>query len=86
MFNKIEQKNVFIYGSIIGGFIANKKYEDALFYFEDMKKKGIIPNNVIYILILKISSETKNLELGKQLHDEIIKTGIKQNIELQDYH
>ena len=65
IFNKIQEKNVFIYGAMIKGCITNKKYEEALFYFDDMKKNGIIPDDVIYILILKACCRNKKFRIRK---------------------
>ena len=73
MYLKIQKKeNTVIYNCIIDILINNEKFDDALKYYEQMKQERFIPDNVTYTLILKLCTETSNLELGKEISDQIL--------------
>ena len=53
--------------------------------FEQMQQHGIQPNIITFISLLSSCGEVSNLNLGKQLHSKLIKSGIQLNINVQTY-
>lgn len=40
--------------------------------FEEMKKCGVKPNNITYVSLISMCTNTRSIELGKKIHSEIL--------------
>ncbi|KAH7280744.1 hypothetical protein KP509_36G012600 [Ceratopteris richardii] len=61
--------------SLIAGYARRKQGQDALDCFELMQKKGVPPNEVTYVYVLKACAVTGDITKGKQIHEEISRKG-----------
>ncbi|KAH7284481.1 hypothetical protein KP509_34G056100 [Ceratopteris richardii] len=79
LLDRYDIKDVIAWTALIAGYVRAGQCEDAFYLFEHMQQKGISPNAVTYACILKACGTLGALEMGKQIHDEIMKQGLLQN-------
>ena len=76
-------QDVVSWSALIAGYAQLEKYDDALECFEQMKSEGVSPNEVTFISVLKACGNDKAIDIGKQVHSEILSRGyLKGNIML----
>ena len=71
VFKKIKKPDLIGYNALISAFIQNEKFGDALFYFKQMKRKKISPDDITFSLILKVYAELKELDVGLEMYENI---------------
>ncbi|KAL4573483.1 hypothetical protein LXL04_020291 [Taraxacum kok-saghyz] len=76
LFNKMPHRDPISWGAIISGYSHLGHNEKALRLFIDMKRDGERANRSIFSCILSTCAEITALELGNQLHSQIIKVGL----------
>ncbi|KAI5080295.1 hypothetical protein GOP47_0005774 [Adiantum capillus-veneris] len=80
---ELPMQNVVTWNALISGFIEWDHAEQALNCYQKMLHKGILPNTVTYICVLKACASLRAIEKGEQIHDEIVRQGIlHENIAL----
>ncbi|GMH01671.1 hypothetical protein Nepgr_003510 [Nepenthes gracilis] len=60
------------YNALIRGFLKRKKYVEAESLFEEMRRKGLIPDKEIYNFYLDRSFQEGNMDMALELCDETI--------------
>lgn len=75
-FNEKLFENVVVWTSLLTGFGANDKHEDALRVFRDMMRLGIVPNQSSFTSALNSSREIEAHDCGKGIHSAAIKLGL----------
>ncbi|KAJ7568880.1 hypothetical protein O6H91_01G051500 [Diphasiastrum complanatum] len=80
MFNNMHDKNVVSWTAMIAGYAQQGLGKEALALYEQMKKEGVQPNNITYIVLLKACASIAAMEQGKQLHLDIIKSGFQSDV------
>lgn len=78
--NQTPERDVFIWTTIISGFIRNMKVREAIAALQEMEMSETVPNNFTYSTILNACSSILSLELGKQVHSRVIMAGLKDDI------
>ncbi|KAH6765258.1 Pentatricopeptide repeat superfamily protein [Perilla frutescens var. frutescens] len=76
-FNEKLHQNVVVWTSLLTGYGANDKHEDALRVFGDMIRLGIIPNQSSFTSALNSSREMEAHDWGKGIHGAAIKLGLE---------
>ncbi|XP_052191059.1 pentatricopeptide repeat-containing protein At2g33680 isoform X1 [Diospyros lotus] len=79
-FGCLEQPDIVLWTSMIGGYVQNGESEEALNLFCQMQNKGLLPNELTIVSVTKACSNLAALQQGKQIHACIIKYGF--NIEV----
>ena len=64
------------WNALIAGYTQQGQRKEALDLFESMKSEGYSPDAVTFTCILKACGKTKNVQMGKQIHEEIINMGL----------
>ncbi|CAF0942238.1 unnamed protein product [Didymodactylos carnosus] len=83
----LTNNSVFEWDVLLKRYKTNKQNEEALKLFHDgINKKKLIPNYIIYLLVLGICSDLGSLEKGKEIHKMIMNTkdDIKNNLKIQN--
>ncbi|KAJ0093030.1 hypothetical protein Patl1_25734 [Pistacia atlantica] len=75
VFNSFKPKNVYLYNSLINGYVKNHDYDEAFDLFSDMCYSNVSPDDFTLATIAKVSGEIKDLSLGKLIHGKSIKVG-----------
>ncbi|MED6145908.1 Pentatricopeptide repeat-containing protein [Stylosanthes scabra] len=71
VFSKLENKCVYAWTAIIGGFAVHGKGREALDWFIQMQKEGIKPTSITFTAILTACSHAGLVEEGKSMFDSM---------------
>ncbi|KAL9999155.1 putative tetratricopeptide-like helical domain superfamily [Helianthus debilis subsp. tardiflorus] len=74
-FDHLQEPDVVLWTSMIGGYVQNGENERAIDLFCKMQTQGISPNEPTMASVLKACSSLAALEQGKQIHATTIKHG-----------
>ncbi|KAK2359668.1 pentatricopeptide repeat-containing protein, mitochondrial [Trifolium repens] len=77
---RLEEQTTVSWNSIISGFSSQKQGENALRYFSQMLQVGLIPDNFTYATVLDICANLATVELGKQIHGQILKLQLHSDV------
>ncbi|MCL7046828.1 hypothetical protein MKW94_022157 [Papaver nudicaule] len=83
VFDKIENPSVNHYNIIIRGFASsaeNNSLENSLYFFYEMLKNGLVPDNFTIPFILKACAKAKALREGEAIHCYAVKTGVSLDV------
>ncbi|XP_021765200.1 pentatricopeptide repeat-containing protein At2g33680-like [Chenopodium quinoa] len=75
-FDCLQEPDVVLWTSMIGGYIQHGDNEEALSLYGRMEAEGILPNDLTIASVLKGCSSLAALEQGKQVHARAIKYGL----------
>lgn len=75
-FDYLQEPDVVLWTSMIGGYVQNGENESALYLYCRMQSEGIIANELTMASVLKACASLAALEQGKQMHAGIIKHGL----------
>lgn len=79
-FDYLQEPDVVLWTSMIGGYVQNGDNEEALALYAQMEAKGVPPNDLTITNVLKGCSSLAALELGKQIHAHAIKYGLGREV------
>ncbi|XP_052183575.1 pentatricopeptide repeat-containing protein At3g24000, mitochondrial-like [Diospyros lotus] len=74
-FNKLNERDLFTWTTIISGYAQTDQGEKAIQCFSQMQKDGVKPNEFTLASCLRGCAGTTSLENGRQLHSLAIKAG-----------
>ncbi|KAK4413548.1 Pentatricopeptide repeat-containing protein, chloroplastic [Sesamum alatum] len=75
LFDEMSQRTLASWVIIISAYADGGLLEDALEFFLRLQDSGLKVNPSIYISLLKSFSNSSRLEIGKQMHCQVIKVG-----------
>lgn len=79
VFDEIPTKNLDSWSVLISGYAQNGLFSEAFSSFSNMHIEGVTPNASVYIGLIWAVSTCLRLELGKQIHSYVIRTGLVSN-------
>eukprot|EP01018_Ginkgo_biloba_P006877 Gb_03545 [translate_table: standard] len=77
VFDKMYERDVVSWNCMIGGYVQNGCCDEALNLFEQMELAVVKPNSVTILNILPACANLEALQLGQEIHDYIIRSGIE---------
>ncbi|CAH2070197.1 unnamed protein product [Thlaspi arvense] len=77
--NSSEEQDVFLWTSVVSGFVKNLRAKEAVGTFLEMRGLGLQPNNFTYSAILTLCSSLRSLVLGEQIHSQTIQVGLEDS-------
>ncbi|KAG7537681.1 Pentatricopeptide repeat [Arabidopsis suecica] len=80
--NSTGEQDVFLWTSVVSGFVRNLRAKEAVGTFLEMRSLGLQPNNFTYSAILSLCSSVRSLDLGKQIHSQTIKVGFEDSTDV----
>ena len=69
-------RNVVSWSALISGYARDDQGHEAMNCFEQMRKEGLSPDAITFTCILKSCGEIGDVDKGKQIHEEISKSGL----------
>ncbi|XP_027360299.1 pentatricopeptide repeat-containing protein At2g13600-like [Abrus precatorius] len=75
IFDSMEEKDSFVWSSIISGYTMNNRGEEAVHFFKDMCRQRVKPDQHVLSSTLKACVEIGDLNTGVQVHGQMIKNG-----------
>lgn len=79
-FDYLQEPDMVLWTSMIGGYIQNGENEEALSLYGRMEMEGVLPNELTMASILKACSSLAALEQGRQIHARIVKYGFSLEV------
>eukprot|EP01018_Ginkgo_biloba_P037438 Gb_29878 [translate_table: standard] len=80
VFDKIYERNVFLWNAIIRGYAWNELCQETLNLYYEMLRAGIQPDNFTFSFVLKACAGLSALQEGKEIHYHIIKKGSESDV------
>ncbi|KAK7398811.1 hypothetical protein VNO78_09984 [Psophocarpus tetragonolobus] len=75
LFNRMPRRDSVSWAAIIAGYAQNSHYEEAMNMLVKMKRDGQSLNRCTFCCALSTCADIPALELGKQVHGQVVKTG-----------
>ncbi|XP_015168261.1 pentatricopeptide repeat-containing protein At3g21470 [Solanum tuberosum] len=79
IFDRMSMKNLVNWNSLICGYTQNGLCEEALEAFTKMQDEGLEPDEVTVVSVLSACAQLALLDVGKDIHEMIIRKGIELN-------
>jgi pentatricopeptide repeat protein len=79
VFDSMEEKDMFVWSSIISGYTRNGRGEEAVNLFREMCRHGMRPDQHALSSTLKGCAENGDLMAAIQVHAQMIKNGCQRN-------
>ena len=76
---ELHARDVISWSTLIAGYAKQALCHEALNCLEQMQKEGLSPNMVTYICLLKACGSIGALDIGKKVHDEIVRRGLLED-------
>ncbi|XP_051116791.1 pentatricopeptide repeat-containing protein At2g03880, mitochondrial-like [Andrographis paniculata] len=76
VFKQMPSKDVVSWTALISGFVAQGYGVESVKLFCEMTREDVRPNEFTLATVLKGCSASLDLEVGKQLHGEVVKIGV----------
>jgi pentatricopeptide repeat protein len=80
LFDKMGQRNVVSWNSMIAGYAQNGLAREALEVFEKMQIEGMKPNSNTFASVLPAYASLRALEQGSGIHQEILRSGFQFDV------
>ncbi|XP_057858010.2 pentatricopeptide repeat-containing protein At3g12770 [Cryptomeria japonica] len=82
VFDNISERNVVSWNAMISGYVWNGRANEALEVYHQMQKENVKPNRNTFVSILRACVDSKNVEQGKKIHEEIRKSEVELDVVL----
>ncbi|KAF7805132.1 putative pentatricopeptide repeat-containing protein [Senna tora] len=82
LFNKMPDKNIVAWNSMISAYNQYQRYGDALYLFFAMWTIGFYPDKATFLSVLSVCAHLCALELGQTVHAYLLKSGITTDIDI----
>ncbi|KAH7302682.1 hypothetical protein KP509_23G082400 [Ceratopteris richardii] len=76
VFDQLKVRNDASWTGLIGGFCQQGNSDDAIVYFEQMRKEGFPPSSLTFVCILKACGSIRAVEKGREVHVEVARKGL----------
>ncbi|GAB2274376.1 hypothetical protein Dimus_009139 [Dionaea muscipula] len=80
IFHSLPELDIACWNSIIAGFSFNHLHEEAVVFFNLMRRKDVFPNEFSYATLLSCCAGQSLPSQGRQIHAQIVKDGYMDNI------
>lgn len=80
LFNKMSEKNVVSWNTMIAGYTHNGPIKEALALFHQMQVADITPDSVTLVSVLSACAQSGALQHGKCMHDYILRKGFESEV------
>ncbi|GLJ40991.1 hypothetical protein SUGI_0848630 [Cryptomeria japonica] len=80
VFNKLPERNVVLWTSMIAGYAQNGQPGEALRFFSEMLIRDVKPNSITMISVLPACAELGDLKQGKVIHNYVIRRGLDSDV------
>eukprot|EP01018_Ginkgo_biloba_P002768 Gb_08745 [translate_table: standard] len=84
LFDEMPERDVYSWTVMIGAYSRHGLAEEALALFRQMQAVGIQPNQFTFASVVPACASLEALEQGKEVHEEIIRSGFQSNVFLDN--
>eukprot|EP01018_Ginkgo_biloba_P003811 Gb_10356 [translate_table: standard] len=80
VFDKIPERNLSLWNTMIGAHARDRQYEEALALFSQMLMEGVKPDSYIITSVLPACANIGDVGQGKKVHACAIRNGVDSNV------
>jgi pentatricopeptide repeat protein len=80
IFNRMTQRDVVCWNSIISGLAIHSLNEEAFDFFKQMRENGMFPTESSYASMINSCARLSSIPQGRQMHAQVLKDGYDQNV------
>ncbi|KAI8025510.1 putative pentatricopeptide repeat-containing protein [Camellia lanceoleosa] len=80
VFHQTQQPNIYLYNTIIRGFVSNDCFDEAIQFYGLMRGDGFLPNNFTFPFVLKACTRLSDFQLGLKMHTLVVKAGFDYDV------
>eukprot|EP01018_Ginkgo_biloba_P011245 Gb_34297 [translate_table: standard] len=80
VFDKISQRNAFLYNMMIRGYACSGPCEEGLALYYQMQRAGLQPDNFTFPFVLKACATLSALQKAEEIHYHIMRSGLESDI------
>ncbi|OVA17222.1 Pentatricopeptide repeat [Macleaya cordata] len=80
VFGRTQEPNIFLWNTMIRGFVTNDCFYEATEFYALMRKEGLFPNNFTFPFVLKACARLSEYELGLNIHTHVLKGGFEFDV------
>ncbi|KAK6924273.1 Pentatricopeptide repeat [Dillenia turbinata] len=80
LFSEMPVKNAVSWTALISGFVQNGYGIEALNYFQEMQKAGVLPSAFTFVCALSACADLALIDTGKQFHGYIVRSGGRSDL------
>ncbi|CAM8896736.1 unnamed protein product [Rhodiola kirilowii] len=84
LFELMPKKDHVAWTAVISGLVDNEKHQEAIRWFIEMLQKGIKPNSLTLISVVRASAGLATLNEGLQVHAYIIKSNLANDLSIEN--
>ncbi|KAL6047468.1 Pentatricopeptide repeat-containing protein [Balamuthia mandrillaris] len=81
---EMEERDVGAWTAMIQAYTQCGRGKEALQLFQQMQQAGVVPNTVTFTAVLKACAMMKTLEVGKQVHIQLLHRGFLPNVAISN--
>lgn len=83
VFDSIQDKDVFLWTSMISGYVQGVLSSEALILFERLLRSNIKPNKVTIVTVLSACADSGSLSFGEKIEDYVMENGLQSDLRVQ---
>jgi len=76
LLQNMKRRDTVSYTALMGGYVQDGQFQEALCVFNDMQEEGLLPNSITFIGILKACAGLGSLAEGRRIHASIVEAGL----------
>ncbi|KAH9288085.1 hypothetical protein KI387_032202, partial [Taxus chinensis] len=80
LFNKMRQRNLISWNTMIAGYAQNRFVEKTLQTFNQMQLAGVKPDSTTFASILPVCAKMRALQQGMDIHQSIVENGLLSDV------
>ncbi|KAL2562829.1 hypothetical protein AAZV13_20G159500 [Glycine max] len=80
VFESVEAKNVYLWYSLINGYVKNHDFRQALALFREMGRDEVLPDDYTLATVFKVCGELEDLVSGKLIHGKGLRIGFVSDV------
>ncbi|RZC55786.1 hypothetical protein C5167_014646 [Papaver somniferum] len=79
VFDQIHEPNIFLWNTMVRGFVSNECFREATEYYAFMRNEGMLPDNFTFPFALKACSLLGDHGFGMEIHGDVLKCGYEMD-------
>lgn len=83
IFERLPQRNVFSWTSVIAAYAQVGEPEKALEFYEKMVEEGVVADKLTYTTVLRVCATLGDLKKGREVHEQVVRSGITSDLILE---
>ncbi|KAI3882417.1 hypothetical protein MKX03_001918 [Papaver bracteatum] len=80
VFDQIHEPNIFLWNTMIRGFVSNEYFREATEYYAFMRNEGTLPDNFTFPFALKACALLGDHGFGMEIHVDVVKCGYEMDV------